>query len=398
MKILFISSLNLATNPRFVKEIKLALANGYEADVLCFEFNNWSYAFNQQIKKDIAKANIYTIPAGRKPFWSWAISVFLEKIFRVLGQFIPLPLKLKAIGVSRRSLLLIKNIRKLNTNYNMVIGHVAGALYPTYFASKYFGIKAGFDIEDYHPGEDISGIEKLLTKALMQKILPKMDYLSFAAPLIRKTVEEDCKLSDVPCLVVMNYFSANEFSDHPKNLSGTIKFVWFSQNIKNGRGLELILPSIKKYSSVELHLFGNLDAMFYNEYLQDIPNIFINDPLPQMKLHKKLGMFDVGLALEPAKDRNNELAVSNKILAYLQAGLFVLASNTPAQKEILAQYSNFGYYFDYITNDSEQLINKIIKDIQTIRNGYQKRFKIFAGNNWETESEKLLQQWKKLTA
>ncbi|NMD29667.1 MAG: hypothetical protein GYA79_08130, partial [Bacteroidetes bacterium] len=76
MKILFISSLNLATNPRFVKEIKLALANGFSADVICFEFNNWSNAFNQQIKKDIGHANIYSIPAGRKPFLPSAVSVF----------------------------------------------------------------------------------------------------------------------------------------------------------------------------------------------------------------------------------------------------------------------------------------------------------------------------------
>ncbi|MBS1756688.1 MAG: hypothetical protein JSU03_05375, partial [Bacteroidetes bacterium] len=49
MRILFISTHNLATNPRLVKEIELALANGFSVEVVCFIFRNWSYAINEQM-------------------------------------------------------------------------------------------------------------------------------------------------------------------------------------------------------------------------------------------------------------------------------------------------------------------------------------------------------------
>ena len=64
-KILFISTLNLATNPRLFKEIELALNADFEVDVVCFEFDNWSYEFNQQLKERIANARLTTIRAGR---------------------------------------------------------------------------------------------------------------------------------------------------------------------------------------------------------------------------------------------------------------------------------------------------------------------------------------------
>ena len=114
MKILFVSTLNLATNPRFVKEIKLALTNGFSAEVICFEFDNWSYDFNRQLVGELSGAKFHIIPAGRKPFLPWAASVVWEKFYRLTGALIPLPPALRSKGISRRSGLLVKEIKKLN--------------------------------------------------------------------------------------------------------------------------------------------------------------------------------------------------------------------------------------------------------------------------------------------
>ena len=136
MKLLFISTLNLATNPRLFKEIELALDNGFEVEVVCFEFDNWSYTFNQQLKEKVSRAKFTIIPAGRSPFWPWAGSVFLEKAFRFAGKFVSLPDWALSHAVSRRSVLLTRAVKKISEEFDLVIGHNPGALYPAFLRRK----------------------------------------------------------------------------------------------------------------------------------------------------------------------------------------------------------------------------------------------------------------------
>ena len=107
-----------------------------------------------------------------------------------------------------------------------------------------------------------------------------------------------------------------------------MKFVWFSQQIDKGRGLELILPVLDQFrDQIELHLIGNPKKQFEEEFLEERKFIFLHNTMPQSELHIILSEYDVGLALEPGKDLNNKLAISNKIFAYAQAGLHVLATD-----------------------------------------------------------------------
>ena len=50
-------------------------------------------------------------------------------------------------------MLLLNAIGDLKGDYNLVVGHNYGAMYPAVMAAKKFGCKCGFDMEDYHPGE-----------------------------------------------------------------------------------------------------------------------------------------------------------------------------------------------------------------------------------------------------
>ena len=110
-------------------------------------------------------------------------------------------------------------------------------------------------------------------------------------------------------------------------------------------------------------------------------------------MHQQLGNFDIGLALEPAKDENNELAISNKMLAYLQAGLFVVASNTKAQESYLNELPNHGICFNYKINDLGIVLNKLIAEIDLIRAKREIRYMDFKNRNWENESVRLLNEW-----
>lgn len=390
MKILFLSTHNFATNPRFVKEVKLALDKGFEVEIICFEFNNWSYSFNQQLKEQLSAAKITIIPANRRPFWPWISSVLTEQTNRFLGKLLPLNGKRLSQAVSRRSNLLIREIRKKKGPYDLVVGHNPGALFPAWFAGNLFNCNSGFDIEDYHPGEGNNRERILELEKLLTENLPKMSYLTFASSAIRQKIQT---LVPVDGPVVMNYFPAEEFLRPIQQNSGTLKLVWFSQNIASNRGLEYIIPALSSLKNIELHLYGNCEPSFKSTFLNNFKNVFLHPAMRQHELHNELKNYDIGLAVEPGKDVNNDLAVSNKLLAYFQAGLYIIASDTTGQKEFLKDHPNHGKLIDLHSSNLTMEFEKLVLRKNDIRASVTKRFEDAYSFSWETESEKLIKTW-----
>lgn len=390
-KILFLTTHNLATNPRLVKEIKLALQHNYEVEVICYIFRNWSYEINQEMLQEFQNQGVkfHCIEAGRKNKFKWFIAVANEKYARLLSRIIPLKNLALANAVSRRNVDLLNEVNKISSA-DWIIGHNPGALYAAHYAGKKLNSKIGFDVEDYHPGEGNDKHLQKLTKSLMQQVLPKMDYVSFAAPLIMDQVKKDVGNNDLNWFTILNYFPKEEFSLPLTNISRTLKLVWFSQNINAGRGLEFIINAVKANpTTMELHLYGNININFKENRLL-VGNIFIHEPMPQKELHRALRLYDVGLALEPAKDLNNDLAISNKILAYLQSGLYILATNTSAQKSFIEKHPQAGVCFDINNNNSATILNSLESELDFIRQHRMTRFEECKYKNWENESMKLI--------
>jgi len=332
----------------------------------------------------------HCIEAGRNNFIQWLIAVSKEKSARLLSKILPTKNATLANAVSRRNVGLLAVTKKISSA-DWVIGHNPGALWATLIAGKKLKCKMGFDVEDYHPGEGNDEHLQGLTKKLMEHVLPKMDYVSFAAPLIRKEVSKDLGGEGKNWLTVLNYFPVEEFAAPEAIISGPLKLVWFSQNINFGRGLELVLPAVKSNSGkVELHLYGNVNEGFKKENLDGLDNIILHGAVPQNKLHEELAKFDIGLAVDIPTDRNRELAITNKLLAYLQAGLYVMATNTKSQHSFMASFPEMGICFDYSTNNSGGILETILNNMDSIRNNRKERFEKFRENNWEVESLKLV--------
>ncbi len=113
------------------------------------------------------------------------------------------------------------------------------------------------------------------------------------------------------------------------------------------------------------------------------------------ELNAAMVHFDIGLALEPGKDLNNNLAVSNKIITYAQAGLYILASHTPAQDQFLRD-SNL----DYTQTDlSEKSLIDILLELQEkkelIRAERLKRYEQGRCYDWEKSGDILYKRWMK---
>ncbi len=396
-EILFLTSANLTTNPRLQKELKLAVSINYNVHFIGFDLDNWSQKIDAELIKNI-NASFHYIPVTKKAGLKWLTGSLIEKIAQKVYPFFKKNLKINAFAHSKRSFLLCQYLKHNKNKYDLIVAHTLPALYPAMMLAKKTKTPFIFDIEDYHPGELITkGAEKEKQRRtfLMQKILPKADFITYASPLIGKYSLDLIKnYPEEKHQLINNCFSENEF-EFAENNPEKVKFVWFSQNIAAGRGLELVLPALAKFTvKIELHLIGNLYQNFYDDFLSKYDFINIHRPLPQKELNLSLKNYDIGLAIElSTADFNRQICLTNKIWAYVQSGLYILASDTPAQKKFISENKNIGAISEQNIESFEKATAKIIENIAEIRKNKKQRFEYARKFTWGKESEKLKEIW-----
>ncbi len=387
------TSTNLAANPRLLKELRLMLEQGYEATVMLFQMGNWSDIKDKELRESFKEVRFIQLTALRTPFIPWLFSSLLEKSFRVLPVAV-LNHSMLSAAVSKRSYLLLQALTKLNEQFDWVIAHNPATFYPALVASKKYKARLGIDVEDYHPGETNDPKAAGIMKKLMQLVLPAADYCSYGSPLIMEEVKKDVKGLMNNQLVILNGFNGNEFIKPLPVENEAIQLVWFSQNIDVNRGLENVIPVVNElYPLVELHLIGNLKPAFEAAYLQNKTGIVIHPSKSQKELHRFLSTCDVGLALEPGKDLNNQLAISNKIIACTQAGLFIVATHTAAQDEFLSKgKGNYEQVADDVISIKNTLLELCSKKTE-LRKMKNERFESGHQYDWQHIAEPLLKVW-----
>lgn len=393
-KILFLSTLNLATNPRLVKEIRLASHLNYDITVICFKFNNWSNELNDNLLAEFKNVLFIQIDGERTALFSWLKSIMSEKINRIISKLFLLPSKYLSSSISRRSILLTEKLGKISAA-DLVIGHNPGAIFAAYKAGQKFKCKVGFDVEDYHPGEGYDRHMQHITLSLMKKLLPKFDYLTFASESILNECKKNIFFSSNQSLVtIINSFPQNEFKLPEKNNDKKLRLVWFSQHIDSGRGLEKIISVISKHADkVSLTLFGNCNPEFYRRYIDTQDGIILGGVLDQSALHHQLSYFDVGLASEDiTTDKNRDVCLTNKICAYYQSGLYIIASATTEQSLFLERKQSHGVVYKNIKEFESELM-ELHLNINFIRQNKNMLFEHALTDSWEFESMKLTELW-----
>lgn len=373
---------------------------GYNVAFVAFRQGGWSDEKDKLLIDESEEAGHY-LSALRRPLLPWLISSIVNKICIWIWPFFKGSLLIAAYAHNKRSYLLHHHLRKHRGVYDIIIGHNLGALYPVYRFAKRKNIPFSFDVEDYHPGEasayTVRG-EVKRRKFLLSSLLPGAAYISYASPLIGSRT---CNLASpfkMPGRVLINNcFSKGEFKP-PRLNEGPLQLVWFSQTISFGRGLELIIPVLNKFREVvSLCLIGNLDHDFFNQLIKSNEDyITVCEPLALGDLLKILSQFDVGLALEPGKDENNLIALSNKIWAYLQSGLYILATDTPAQKIFMDEFALHGTITIQDPESFRTALEHIIQHKDEIRKSAPRRYEKAQRVAWEVESKKLQNIWREI--
>jgi hypothetical protein len=147
-----------------------------------------------------------------------------------------------------------------------------------------------------------------------------------------------------------------------------------------------------------LTLIGNLNNDFYLNHLAGKENIYLIPALPQVELNNELSKFDIGLAIENNnEDENRNVCLTNKIWSYFQAGLFIVASDTPAQHNFLNRFNEHGIIMNLFDEKVvEQILREIYEQWDVLSQKKLERFNMAKQHAWETESEKLAREWQRI--
>ena len=373
--------------------MQLAIQLGKSCTVIQFHLGNWTDSKTILLKKTLQNVQFVELTALRIPFFKWFFSSLLEKALSIVPHKI-LPLKFQAYSLSKRTILIHKFLNTHLEKYDWVIAHNPPAFYPALIYSSKIGAKFGIDIEDYHPGEtnDLKQSRKMLR--MMKTILPKADYCSFAAPLIQEEVQRYINHESKEWFTILNGFSSDEFIEPPKIKNEKLKLVWFSQNITPGRGLEKFISAVINFQKdIEFHLIGNLTASNRILLLKNNQEVSIHPPMSQKDLHQFLSQFDVGLATDPPLNKNRELAVTNKILAFAQAGLYIISVKAFGQIDFLRR-SNLNYTIvDYSVEDISVCLSDLVKFNKTQYFDKQLQYEISQKYSWENANKPLIKVW-----
>jgi hypothetical protein len=357
---------------------------------MAFRMNNWSDPLDDELINK-HQINISLIPAGRDSFFAWLNASLISLILSYIPNSL-LSLKYIAFASNKRSWQLVRKLETERKAYDHIVSHNLGALYPAFYWARKTKASFSFDVEDFHPEETIvfqPHWEKMRRYRLMKELLPHCSNITAASPLIAK--ETESLLESKKIKVIQNSFFGREFIEPKRNnKNDPLKLVWFSQKISKGRGLDLILDIYQNLrSDISITLIGSIDEDFFNDHLKGT-GIEIIKPLPQEKLHKLLSKFDIGLLLEKhTADFNRNICLTNKQFAYLQSGLYIVATNTLAHSTFFKDYPKLASVIDQNADSLQRELESLIKRKDSLREESNERYEFSKRFSFEHESQKL---------
>jgi glycosyltransferase involved in cell wall biosynthesis len=393
-RVLVLTSTNLACNPRCLKEVRLLTKMGHAVTLVAFHLHNWTEDKERQLREELKDVEFHYLEAGRHPLIPWLKASLLERAARLLLPVAGSNIFLAALSMDKRSWMLLQWVKKNKGNYQGVIAHNPPAFYAAAWLGRKASVPYAIDIEDYHPGEGKSAVKRRCSTLLMRGLLKPAAYVSFASPLIKEYSGRLADAAPAKWTVINNSFPRTDFL-LPEAAGEKLQIVWFSQFVDYGRGLEKILPVLDEFrGQIQLTLIGSARAGFVAAEVAGREYVRCIGAMAEKELHEALRNYDLGLALEDGTaDLNRDLCLTNKIWSYLLAGLYILASDTSAQRRFMDEHPGHGACVPLTADRLRPLLAKLAGDKSTIRADAPLRFAQASTVAWESESAKLTTLW-----
>jgi len=395
-KILLVSSGQPSLNPRLVKEADALTTAGYEVVILYTYWNNWGTLHDKEL---FAEKKWKAIRLGGDPDQkriTWLLSRLLHKVLRYILQKTGNYTDFSDIAIARASYFLIRGAKKHKAD--LYIAHNLGALPAVVKAAEFYKKPCGFDAEDFHRQEVNDNVDSYnfkISSCIEDEYLPFVNYITASSPLI---AEQYALLYKRTVTSLLNVFPKTPVHVITLNKNKPLKLFWFSQTIGPNRGLECVVEALGLSKiAAELHLLG-LPADGYKQQLSQLAqaagianyNLYFYEPIKADQIFNVASQFDIGLASEASICLNRNISLTNKLFTYIQSGLAVVASNTPAQSALMGQYPQIGKVYSN-AKELSMILTEYDKNRELLLQTKNEAFKIGQTLlNWENESRMFL--------
>lgn len=335
-RICLITAGHPSTTPRMLKAADALSGAGYQVRIVSARLADWAVAADEALRRDPARRWAWTEVAPRG--LGRVVAALRQRAAGRLVQLAGprrLPLAVTAAAAARlhRELLAAALAEPADLYYG---GTGAGATV-AWRAARRTGARFAVDLEDFHPGEHDDTHAGRRARALTERneraTLPHAAFLTTSSAAIAEAYRAAYGVSTI---VVHNVFSLPP-EPPPARPARRLRVYWFSQTIGPGRGLEDAARALARIGPrAELHLRGRPLAGYaegLRRLLGEVP-LEVHPPAPPDDMTGLAREHDVGLGLEQPHPPHHALCLSNKIFTYLTAGLALVLTDTPAQREL----------------------------------------------------------------
>lgn len=405
MRVCLISSVHPWVNPRLVKEADTLTSVGHDVFVVTKRVDSWSDARDRDLLQrkgwKCLRANILRESEDGKR--QWLLTAIRSKL--ALRAYAVLPSLKLAEEAYYRGLSQVLALA-LSTHADLYVAHTQGALPIAARAALDQGAPYGFDCEDLLAEEASDGLQNpRLRRAILQienAYLPGAAYVTATSRAMAEHLAERYRVA-MP-RIIHNVFSREELHGVAPPLqrvrNKAVEMVWMSATIGPGRGLEDAIAALSCLPKrVRLTIFGRMLPSYMPVFRALVRNRGLNNritvksiPEPDQVM-STLADFDVGLTLDPNDCLNRSLTICNKLFLYLQAGLMIVATDTPGQREIMDDVPGAGVL--YPSGDPDALVSRVLPYIlDSLQLLNAKREAWQSGQfryNWEVEQGEFLQ-------
>ena len=359
-RICLITSGNVASNPRLVKEALALTAAGYSLRIVAADIIPSLSRYDAEVFAGLGCEHVRV--SARLPRYRHVIRATLQRAAR---RGLPLLRKSAAgLGVAswaHHQLTHALGRQAAQKPADLFIAHNLAALPAAAYAARTHRAGCGFDAEDFHCGElddtpDDAG-ELAARTAIESALLPCCQHLTAASPGIADRYHQRYGVS---METILNVFPLADAPAAP--VAGSTargrepSLYWFSQTVGKDRGLEAVVEAMGRMRvRASLRLRGH-PAEGYLDALQTLARRAGGDDLarrieilpvgPPSEMARLAAEHDLGLALELTRPLNRALCLTNKIFVYLLAGLPVCLSRTPAQEAVAVDLGEAAFLAD----------------------------------------------------
>ena len=323
-----------------VKAADAFAEDGYDVSVVSTQFIDWA---------DEADRSIL---ASRWSRWRWTTVDYRRRGARARNAYSALRMRAakqftRVRGINHIGLGMAARIRErvfpelvsaaVATRPSMIYGG-GSALAATAVAARRAGVPFALDLEDFYSAQDEPDRYTRVTENIERQILPDAALLTGGSRAIADAYHSEYGLDVIP---IHNVFHLPQTAPTNRDWDGNLRLYWFGQTIGTERGLEQTVRAAGRAQvKCELAIRGNASE----EYLESLRQLAADvaqdlaltpqSPAPPDDMVDLCRLHDVGLSIENPERRSQELALTNKSLTYILAGLAVAMTDTAGQHEL----------------------------------------------------------------